>query len=162
MRNKTENAALPPAVRIGGFGLLMQASMKERGMTLVDVAKAAGISYEHARRLAKGLTPPSRALTEVVSRLLGFDAGHAWDAAQSDRLHKKFGIQLDRTASGKGHPRVEECRNMLIALTPVQYQAVLSILRGFAGQQAKAQTSKKQEKQSLLLSEVGGRKFRDE
>jgi hypothetical protein len=126
--------------------------MEQQGMSLTDVAKAAEISYEHARRLAKGLTPPSHALTEVVSRLLGFNSAHAWDAAQSDRLQKKFGVQLDRTTSRMEHPRVEECRKMLVALTLVQYQAVVTILRGFAGQQTMENSPNKEEK--------SGRKFR--
>jgi transcriptional regulator with XRE-family HTH domain len=138
----------------------MQASMKERGVTLVDVARAAGVSYEHARRLARGLTPPSHALTEVLSRVLGFNAADAWDAAQSDRLLKKFGLQLERTVSNGEHPRIHECSKMLIALTPVQYQAVLSILRGFAGHQTVTHSLQKAQKPSLLVHEHTGRKFR--
>ena len=131
-------------------------------MSLIDVAQAAGISYEHARRLAKGLTPPGRALCEVLSRILGWIPDRAWEAAQSDRLQRKFGVQLGRTMGGTEHTRVEECRNMLIALSPVQYQAVLSILHGFAGPDAKAQTPKKEEREPLPKPGVAGRKFRDE
>jgi hypothetical protein len=157
-----ESEATGQSVNPSRFASLMRMSMEERGMSLTDVARAVEISYEHARRLAKGLTPPGHALTEVVSRVLGFNAAHAWDAAQSDRLQKKFGVQLDRKTIMKEHARIEECRNMLVALTPVQYQAVLSILRGFAGQQAVTHSPKKVEKPNLLVHERSGRKFRDD
>lgn len=66
--------------------------------------------------------------------------------------------RLDRTVGNKEHPRVKECREMLIALKPMEYQAILHMLRRFAGQHK----AKKEEKTSLLVHEARGRKFRDE
>lgn len=73
---------------------------------------------------------------------------------------ESLGRRLDRTAGNREDPRVEECRKMLVALTPVQYQAVLSILRAFAGQQAVTHSPKKVEEPSLLVDERPSRKFR--
>jgi hypothetical protein len=75
------------------------------------------------------------------------------------RWNKKNLGKVAKNASCSAY-RVEECRKMLVALTPVQYQAVLSILRAFAGQQPVTNSTKKEEKATLLVNERSGRKFR--
>jgi hypothetical protein len=49
-------------------------------------------------------------------------------------LKRKSGERLASRVTKKDHPRIEECRDMLVALTPVQYDAIVSVLRGFTGQ----------------------------
>jgi len=66
--------------------------------------------------------------------------------------------RLDRTVGNKEHLRVEECRKMLVALKPLEYQTILHMLRRLSGQHK----AKKEDKNSLLVHERPGRKLRDE
>jgi transcriptional regulator with XRE-family HTH domain len=122
----------------GRFGQVMAAAMREKGLThAAELARQVGVSREHIRKLLADQISPSRKLCKKISHKLGIDPDMAWTLCQEDRLQRKFGEEAVSRIYKKDHPRVEECRNMLVALTSVQYAAVLSVLRGFTAKQAK-------------------------
>jgi hypothetical protein len=83
---------------------------------------------------------------------LGLDPDEAWTLCQEDRLQRKFGERLASRVTKKDHPRIEECRDMLVSLTPVQYETVLSVLRGFTGQQTATPNVRKAKSYDISLS----------
>ena len=105
-------------------------------MIAAELARQVGVSREHIRKLLADQISPSRKLCKEISNKLGLDPDVAWTLCQEDRVQRKFGEKAVSRIYKKDHPRVEECRDMLVALTPLQYGAVLSVLRGFTGQQA--------------------------
>jgi transcriptional regulator with XRE-family HTH domain len=136
----------------GRFGQAMAAGMQQKGMAhAAQLAKRVGVSREHIRKILADQISPSQPLCKVICHELGLDPDEAWTLCQEDRLQRKFGERLASRVTKKDHPRIEECRDMLVALTPVQYDAVLSVLRGFTGQQAATPHVRKAKRYDISL-----------
>ncbi len=88
--------------------------MDKAGMSIGGLAAAVGVSYEHARKLAKGLTPPSQDLCERVARVLHIDAAEAWTLVQEDKLEQKFGTALRRKGKAPVSLSGKECSRSLL------------------------------------------------
>lgn len=122
----------PPVSAAGRFGQHVASAMQEQNInSAAELARRLGISREHTRRLLMGLTSPSQALCKLLCQLLKIDFNVLWQQCQEDRFQRKFGRKIASRVTKDDDPRIEQCRDMLLALTPVQYQAVLSVLRGF-------------------------------
>jgi transcriptional regulator with XRE-family HTH domain len=59
-------------------------------ITMREMARATGYSYEHVRKLLKGFPVGSREFNNEVCRVLGLDADEMWELAQRAKLEEKF------------------------------------------------------------------------
>jgi hypothetical protein len=118
---------------------------------LRDALRADGIDPD---KLVKNVL---RRVKELNSNIDKFDLARKQPAEISGESSEPVAQRLG-TVGNRENPRVEECRKMLIALKPAEYQTILYMLRRLAGQHK----AKKEEKAVLLVHEAPGRKFRDE
>lgn len=65
--------------------------MKELGLSIRDVARLANVTYEHIRKLVRGLAYPSPWLVQQLADLLNLDKNELNKLAVADRIESKFG-----------------------------------------------------------------------
>ena len=63
-------------------------------VTLRQLSKAVGFSYERTRTAVAGVAPFSKSLNDCVCKYLGLDADHLWHLAQAEKLQKKYGAAM--------------------------------------------------------------------
>jgi transcriptional regulator with XRE-family HTH domain len=72
-------------------GDLISARMRELKLSIADVAKKLGTSYEHIRKLAKGQVVPSKSMVKSLAVVLKIEANEFERVAIADRIRLKFG-----------------------------------------------------------------------
>ena len=100
-------------------------------MEIKEVAKKIGISYEHARKLVRGLAVPTAWLCRDLARFFAVDAGPFAALAQKDRFEKKYGESHQITVSDEGLTKLASNWQLL---TDQQKQVLLSQLTLFLAQ----------------------------
>src|ERR1051325_2733563 len=75
----------------GRFAQAMVEGMNARDLTIRELAEHTGMTYEHIRKLAKGMAYPSKLALREVCRVLDLDVRRMDMLAVADRLEKKYG-----------------------------------------------------------------------
>lgn len=75
----------------GRFATKMVGAMEQKGVTLTDLAERLDASYEHCRKLAKGIAYPSKYLTKLICKELGLDLAEAEELIVADKFEHQFG-----------------------------------------------------------------------
>jgi transcriptional regulator with XRE-family HTH domain len=118
-----------PDTTAGHFATMLSTAMSQRGLTTRELSNQLGISYEHARRLQSNEALPSKLLAEKIAGTVGLDADAAWQAAQRDKVQRKFGTQLLAETTGTSD-RMENFRPLIDSLLPEQVPHALAMLSG--------------------------------
>ena len=66
---------------VGRFGMMIHQAIDANKLTLSDVAAKTGVTYEHIRRLIRGLAFPSEYQVEKLSKLLDLDGDEQGDTS---------------------------------------------------------------------------------
>jgi transcriptional regulator with XRE-family HTH domain len=74
--------------------------MEERGVSIRDLAGRLEVTYEHARRITKGESVPSKYVLKLLCEYLDMDFAAAEKLRNMDRIQAKFG-DLPLELSGK-------------------------------------------------------------
>lgn len=82
----------------GRFSLELQKRMDEVGVSIRDVALNTGATYEHIRRIVRGLVTPSKYLLKEICVFLQMDLSEAQELVAADQLTKKYGTMPERLA----------------------------------------------------------------
>ena len=85
---------MPAAVKVKSEGRLAQALIKrmnELDLTIRQLAAQSGMSYEHVRKLIKGITYPSRLALQELCCVLDLDPKQMNYLLTADRIEKKYG-----------------------------------------------------------------------
>lgn len=69
---------------------LIREALDIRKESIRSLAKATGISYEHARKIVRGEASPSRHLLPVICQWLGIDPVRSQTLANMDRVRRKM------------------------------------------------------------------------
>jgi len=102
--------------------------MEEKGLTINDVAKATGVSYEHMRRIARGIVPSRFVLKAICDELkLPFKQLDDW--AEDAKMLKKFG---DRALKMAGKiPSMEPLERIWNDLSEAHQQDIVVMAQGW-------------------------------
>jgi transcriptional regulator with XRE-family HTH domain len=102
----------------GRFGTFLHRTMEEQGVEVKDLAKDIESTYEHIRKLIKGMAYPSQYMLERLAKRLKFDLKDASVLVDQDKMQRKFGKNF-KILTGKD-PIVEEFVPLIHGLTPEQ------------------------------------------
>jgi hypothetical protein len=98
-------------------------------VSLGDLAKKLGASYEYSRRLVRGLSVPSKHFIVSISHLFGVDAEELEQLAKRDRMKAQFGA--DAMIPDSLNPEVEPFNRSWHLLNDAQKDALLGMLKQF-------------------------------
>jgi transcriptional regulator with XRE-family HTH domain len=84
MANNDQDTSTDLSIRISD-------AMEERGVSIRDLAKKLDLSYEHVRRIVRGITIPSTALLLMMCSELGLDKTAMLAAARMTKVLKDYG-----------------------------------------------------------------------
>jgi predicted transcriptional regulator len=73
------------------FAQAFNAHIQEVGLTLLEVSDKTGVSYEHVRKLSRGLACPSRLMLKALCDALQLDHHEMTKLVTVDRIHSQFG-----------------------------------------------------------------------
>jgi transcriptional regulator with XRE-family HTH domain len=82
------------------FAEALKLCMEERGLSLLDVSDRTEMSYEHTRKLTRGLASPSPAMLKVLCAALDLDRQEMNKLVTIDKIHRQFG-HIPEEISGK-------------------------------------------------------------
>jgi transcriptional regulator with XRE-family HTH domain len=137
----------------GHFATQVSSALKRHGVSIVELGKKLGISYEHARKITGGIALPSRLLVEKTAQVLGIPAEQLEHAVERDRLSKNYSAKFVAEVTGLSK-RLALFEPLIESLSEEQVPAAYAMLEGLA----KAAQALKQK----LPNEHTGRKFRVE
>lgn len=116
----------------GRFGTLLHTTLNQRDLSLRDLAKQIDSTYEHMRKLIRGLTYPSRYLLKELCAYLQIKEVEASKAILADRIQHKYG-KMPAILAGK-NPELDEIEKDWLYLEDWMKEAVNSTVKGFARQ----------------------------
>jgi transcriptional regulator with XRE-family HTH domain len=76
-----------------------------------ELAEAIGITYEHARRLVRGLSIPSPAILIVLADVFGVDRGVLQGLAKTTKFERQYGRTGDDCEGLEYAQREAACRD---------------------------------------------------
>lgn len=112
------------------LGDLISKKLAEKDLEILDLAKELEVSYEHARRIVKGLGVPSKPILRIICTYLGMNYKEAEKMVTVDKIQKKYGgIPLE--LSNK-KPGLEPIERVWDSLTPSQQRDAVTLIQGWA------------------------------
>jgi transcriptional regulator with XRE-family HTH domain len=109
---------------------LIEEGMKNKKMSIKDLAIKIDTTYEHVRRLVNGQALPSKFTLKEICNVLGLSYKEAERAATSDRITKKFGT-IPLELSGK-KPGLAPIERVWDNLTEDQQADVVTMVQGWS------------------------------
>jgi transcriptional regulator with XRE-family HTH domain len=111
----------------GQLGEALSDALETRHTNLPDFARLTGITYEHARKLVKGIAFPSRLLLKEICRVLTLNFDEMDRLLVEDKLRHKYG---PRYAEALGeNPRYEEVKYDIDALSPENWTLIKNMIK---------------------------------
>jgi len=111
------------------FATMLSSAMDQLDISIRELSKQLGISYEHARRLQTGEAVPSKLLVEKTAAAVGVPVERLQLAAQRDRMLTKDSIQLIAETTSRSQ-RVNLFEPLINALDAKQVPAAYAMLKG--------------------------------
>lgn len=115
---------------LGQFATILVDKLEAQQMSVMKLAEDLGRTYEHTRKLVRGLAFPSRYLLKDISKLLKLDDEEMWKLVVSDKIQTKYG-GIPEELSGKT-PRFTQVERLLPKITEDQFQSLMGMLEGWA------------------------------
>jgi hypothetical protein len=123
------------------FSERLQQLMEEHDppLGIKELADTLQISYEHTRKMARGLSVPTRFLIRGLADVFGVDAAELESVAKTDMFQRKYG---EMSTTPIFNPEVAPFATAWHMLTDPQKNALLSQLKTFMSKNAaKAKTA---------------------
>lgn len=96
-------------------------------VTIRNLEKLMGYSYEHIRKIVHGEPFASRDFNEAICKLLGLPEEEMWQLAQEEKLAKKYGTSMTIRL-----PHDERLEELWPKLTETDHERVIRIMEGMA------------------------------
>jgi transcriptional regulator with XRE-family HTH domain len=116
-----------PATKLGE---MVSEAMEQHGVSIRGMAEALDITYEHARRISKGESVPSKFILKAVCQLLGLDYKTVEKIATEDKIRKKYG-EVSLVLAGKD-PTLEPVERAWSKLTEDQKKDAIAMINSWA------------------------------
>ena len=112
---------------LGQLGETLSDVLEKDHKTLHDFARSIGTTYEHARKLVKGMAFPSRLLLKEICRVLTLNFDEMDRLLVEDKLRFKYG---PRYAEALGEdPRYEEVKHDIAVLSPENWILIKNMIK---------------------------------
>ena len=109
---------------------IISGALEAKGMSIKDLSKQTGTTYEHTRRMVRGESIPSFYLLRDVCPVLGLDINETEEVAKADRIVKKHGdLPSTLTTRVVG---LEPIERVWLILTEDQKQDAITMITGWA------------------------------
>ncbi len=112
------------------FAQELKIRMLKLGLSIKDVANESGATYEHIRKLCKGLALPSPQLMHHLAKIVGFKVEDAEKMVVADHINAKFG-KMPAMISGK-NPELLPIENVWGSLNAGQKQDLVLMAQSMA------------------------------
>jgi transcriptional regulator with XRE-family HTH domain len=120
----------------GRFGTAFATALREHEMGLRELAAKTDGTYEHMRKLAKGLAYPSKYLLKEICKVLKLDMDEMDKLITQDKLQLKYGTTLNGVL--KRDPRISEYEALVPHLSDDQNEMFLTQMRAVVRQHKSA------------------------
>lgn len=117
------------------IALKLQSAMDNERLSLHDLAKEFGMTYEYMRRLVRGLNVPSKTVLRLVSQRFGWDFDEAEKLLVGDRFRMKNGEH--GAIAQEINPEVEPFERGWHLLAETQKESLLAQFNLFLAQNRK-------------------------
>ncbi len=102
-----------------------------------ELADAVQVSYEHTRKMVRGLSVPSKFVIRALAEIFKIDASELEAVAKTDQFHRKYG---EDSPTPIFNPEVAPFATAWTMLTEAQKTFLLTHLKTFVSKNAKAVT----------------------
>ncbi len=117
----------------GRFGIALYEAMQRKGIdNLRELATKTDSTYEHMRKLLKGMAYPSKYLLRILCKVLDLELGEMEKILTADRIQKKYG-KMPHLLSGK-NPELDPIEKDWEALTEDQKSAAKLMIHAWASE----------------------------
>jgi transcriptional regulator with XRE-family HTH domain len=124
----------------GRFATKLVELADHKGMSLKDLAIKTNATYEHMRKLVKGLSYPSKYLLDVLVKALGADKEELQKLIAADEIERKYG-KIPALLSGKNPEMTEVEKSGYLLLTAEHKRTVLDMISMLARQDRQAKSA---------------------
>jgi transcriptional regulator with XRE-family HTH domain len=117
----------------GLFGEALQEEMETKGVTIQQLSEKIGVTYEHTRRLIKGMAFPSKPLIGMLGSALKWDQARMEEMKRytlQDKLRHKYDI-LPQQIYGRD-PKFDKIERNLKKLNEEQFEMFSKMLESAA------------------------------
>lgn len=120
----------------GRFGTAFLEALEHNKMNVRDLAAAIDGSYEHLRKLLKGLAYPSGYLLKDICKVLKLDFNEMENLVTQDKLEAKFGSSLHAVMGTD--PNLSPFAELIPHLTQEQRESFLAQMKAVMRQNRRA------------------------
>ncbi len=111
---------------------LIRQRMQQKGCSIRDLAAAAGVTYEHVRKIVKGDALPSRHSLQTLAKVLELELEEVEPLRVADGIRLKYG-QIPKEITGRD-PELQPIERYWHRLTKEQKATVTQLVRTLAHQ----------------------------
>lgn len=105
--------------------------MNEKELSIGDLTTQTDSgSYEHTRKVVRGIAAPSRLFLKAICNVLDLDLDEMWKLVVADKIRRKFG-NLPEILAGK-NPELEPLERVWPSLTEEQKKSLVYVAQGLA------------------------------
>lgn len=112
------------------FAEALLAALKARNLELCEFSKLVDITYEHGRKMSKGLSLPSKHLLRTICHALDLNYEQMQKKVTIDKVRKKYGT-VPLELAGKD-PKFEKIEHILQLLDDSQLEDLYLMARAMA------------------------------
>lgn len=135
MKEDSNLPARGSSSRVFALELKRLMSKHDPPLDIKELAASIPLSYEHTRKLVRGLCTPSGALTRDLARFFGVAPQRFADLVKRDRFDREYGGEFEIPVS---NPGLREIVSEWDKLANEQKGALLTMLEAFVAQQRKS------------------------
>lgn len=117
----------------GKFAGLLYDLMDKKELSIKDLAEKVDATYEHIRKMLKGLSFPSTLMMKALARELHVAYDVLAEAATNDRLERRYGVAILNKVT-KQSPETAPFSPILPKLTEEQRDSLLSLAKTYERQ----------------------------
>jgi len=112
------------------LALAIHTRMKEKGLSVHDLADAMDVCYERARTAVTGDSPPSKSLLHNICRVLQLDLEAPDEMLITEQMRRKYGRVPSRLAGR--NPELQPVEELWQFLTPEEKEHIIWLVHRYA------------------------------
>jgi transcriptional regulator with XRE-family HTH domain len=115
------------------FATTLVKELERQGISMPELAQRTNLSYEHIRKLAKGLAYPSEPAVAAIAKALALDRADLLRMVVEDKMGRTFRFKFHAlTEADEGLDPLLPIKRVWSQLTPEQREMVIGMVQGMA------------------------------